>query len=185
MPPVPRGLRLSRCPQVPTVHTLPPPVVARIRLALFQLQGTGRSPRHHDVVGMLVTLHAPTTGRGLVRLLTKPHADLRGTVARLPTGRQDGLLRPSERQLWMRLPLPVTHRLNLLVELAHDEEFRTTRRQVVSALAMNRLPMATPALMKSFTRYLSLTARDARVPGRPLAAVLDGAPPRPGRRPMS
>jgi hypothetical protein len=184
MPPTRPSEAILSCPTRPTVHTLPRRVVVALGAATSGLQFTGRPARVVDVIGLLVMVRSPTTPAAVVRLLVRPAPGLGGAASALPTGQHSGVLQASEHRLWMEMPLPVTHRLNLLVDLAHEARFRTTRRQVVSALAVHRLPKTRLALARAYDDYLQLTARDARIAGRPLAAVLDPASPKPGRRPM-
>jgi hypothetical protein len=176
---------LPHCPQWPTSHTLPRAVVSRLDRATWQLRGTGRPARRQDVLGLTIMFFAPTKAAELVTLMTTPHPALGGTVAALPSGRYSGVLTESNEQLMAWLPSPVTLRLNALVAQVHDQGFRASRRQLVSALALHALPRASAPIVVAFDRYLDAPARAAQVPGRRLREVLTLEPPKPGRRPMT
>lgn len=81
------------------------------------------------------------------------------------------------------LPLPVSRRLDLLVECLEDEGGRAYRKDLVGALIL-AAPESGQELDELVRRYRRALARDAKVAGD-AAAVLDGRRPRPGRRPKS
>ena len=83
----------------------------------------------------------------------------------------------------LRLPSPVTLRLDVLVAELQAEDFRATRRQVVSGIVLQCLPRQSAPLAIAFDHYITAPARIAQVPGRPLREVLSQDRPRPGRRP--
>jgi hypothetical protein len=176
---------LLRCPEWPTSHTLPRPVVARLDRAMWQLRGAGLPARRQDVLGIAITFFAPTDPGQLLSLLTRPHHLLRGTVAGLPTGRHRGSLVENSEQIMVWLPSPVTLRLNALVDQLHDVDFAASRRQVVSAVVLHSLPTRAGPLAEAFDRYRTAPARAARVPGRPLREILTLDRPKPGRRPTT
>jgi hypothetical protein len=87
------------------------------------------------------------------------------------------------RNVTVVLPAPVSHRIDLLVNLAgRPAGERILRRGLVSALVTLRLPDDMAAILDLVSDYLACTAEDARVPGWPLKRVLDPEPPDPGRR---
>lgn len=177
-------LPLPLCPELPTQHTLPRAAVERLEFALWRVRGTGRAARAQDIVGLLILFYLPEQPRRLVELLTRPHSALRSSVAELPTGRYRRALTKDSEQIMLRLPSPVTHRLNGLINSAHDLEFRTSRRHVVSAAALHCIPQSTKELADALDQYREAPARAARLPFESLDYILDPRPPNPGRRPM-
>lgn len=179
-----RSLRLHECPQWATQHTLPRPVVVAVERTMWVLRAAGRPARRQDVVGLAIISFAPDDPVALRRLLVRPHPELGCTVADLPTGRYAHTLRANTEQVWLRLPSPVSLRLNLLVENVQALGFATTRRQVLSAVVLHGLSRDRRRLQAAFDAYIAAPAEVAAVTGRPLNDVLGSAPPRPGRRPF-
>lgn len=86
-----------------------------------------------------------------------------------------------EMAVGVSLPLPVSRRLDLLVERLEAEGNRAYRKDLVGALIL-AAPESGSDLEELVRRYRRAVARDARVAGD-AAAVLDGSRPKPGRRP--
>jgi hypothetical protein len=184
-PQVPHTRPLLRCPIFPTTHTLPSAVTAQLDAALFKLHSRGRPARPEDLVSLTVVSFTPDSPKKLMQLMTKPHPALGGTVALLPTGKYRGTLRPPSEQLMLRLPSPVTWRINTLLDALYDSQnFRASRRQLVSAAVLHCMPTTAPALATAWDNYLVTPASAAVVKGRPVAHVLNRRPPKPGRRPL-
>jgi hypothetical protein len=173
------------CPEWPTSHTLPRVVVVALERAMVSLRAGGVPARLQDILGIAVVVLAPETPEELIALMTKPHAQLKATVAALPPGRYQRALGSPDEQLMVRLPSPVTLRLNALVDQLQSVGFRTTRRQVVSALALHRIPRDREGLLNAFELYRTATAGAAGVKGRPVSEVLSLTRPKPGRRRMA
>src|SRR4051812_26650781 len=95
---------LVKCPAWPTSHTLPRAVVRHIEVATWRLRGTGRPARREDVVALALLFFAPDEPDALIRLMTRPHPDIGGAVADLPTGRYRRQLTRNTEQLMLRLP---------------------------------------------------------------------------------
>ena len=174
---------LTRCPQWPTSHALPQPVVVALERARERIRLSGRPARTQDVLGLTIVFFAPEGAAALRRTLTTPHPQLRATAAGMPKGRQSRTLTANTEQLMLRLPSPVTLRLDALVADLQAEDFRATRRQVVSGIVLHCLPRQSASLAIAFDQYIIAPARIAQVPGRPLREVLSQDRPRPGRRP--
>jgi hypothetical protein len=177
------SVALGKCPRLPTTHTLSGPVTSRLDFLTWRLQGLGRDARPHDVVGLLV-LRAPESPRRLIKLLTTPDPALRTTVAALPPARYRRVLSRNNQQVMMWLPAPITLRLNRLIAVVHDAEFRTSRRQMVSALILHTAPSTPTALLRAFDVYRAAPASRAALSGDPPSTVLTLTPPNPGPRPM-
>jgi hypothetical protein len=148
-----------------------------------KIRAEGRDARPADVVAMLI-VNAPTTAPALTALLTRHHRLIGGTVAGLPGGRRRRIPTGTDEQLMMWLPAPVTLRLNRLIAIVHDSDFRTSRRQLVSALIIDKAATGRAKLTKAFDDYLTTPAHQAAVPGEAQSTVLRQARPKPGRRPM-
>lgn len=174
---------LSKCPEWPTSHTLPKAVVTAIERCMWRLRATGRPARRQDVLGLAIMFFAPGTPSELIAIMTKPHPQLRGTVGNLPTGRYRGVLTANSEQLMVRLPSPVTLRLNALVDQLLDQSFPATRRQVVSAVMLHCVPRKADELADAYDLYLVAPAGTAAIPGQPVSTVLSLDRPKPGRRP--
>jgi hypothetical protein len=112
---LPASQSLWDCPRWPTSHTLPQPVVSTLDRARFALNEAGIPARMQDVLGIVILVLAPEAPKELRQLMMKPHPRLKSSVAAFPTGRQRRRRGSSAEQLMVRLPSPVTHRLNLLV----------------------------------------------------------------------
>jgi hypothetical protein len=86
-----------------------------------------------------------------------------------------------ERSIGVSLPVPVSKRLDRLVELTETEGVRVFRKDLVGALLLAATddPKALAALL---TKYRTATAGDAALSGEPVAEVLELARAKPGRR---
>jgi hypothetical protein len=176
--------RLADCESWPTSHTLPSAVRARLDFLTFRLRARNRPARPEDTLAVLVVCFAPANPATLLALIRKTNRGIGGTVAQLPTGRYRGRLRQHNEQVMLRLPGPVTLRVNALVDGIHDLGVRTSRRQVVSAIVLHCAPASVAKLVTEFDRLPNMPARAAAVTGRPLVDVLRTTRPAPGRRPM-
>jgi hypothetical protein len=134
---------------------------------------------------MAIVVFAPESAAELIAIMTKPHPRLGGAPAELPTGRYHRAITLQTQQLMVRLPSPVTLRLNALVSLLHEADFRASRRQLVSAIVLHRLPRGAQALSQAFDSYRTAPASAAGITGRPLNEILSQTRPKPGRRPMA
>ncbi len=181
---LPANQSLWDCPKWPTSHTLPRPVVVVLEHAVRGLGAAGISARMQEVLGIVILVFAPDDPKELRQLMLKPHPQLKACVADLPAGRYRRRRGSGTEQLMVRLPSPVTLRLNLLVQVLHDSGFPASRRQVVSAVALHALPTRPAPLVEAFEQYRAATAGKAAVTGHPRKAVLSLQPPPPGRRPM-
>jgi len=148
----------------------------------MDLRWSGRPALPQDVVGLTVVRHTPDDVDELIALMHRPHPDLGGSVADLPTGRYRGLVSIETEQRQLRLPSPVSLRINTLIAVLAEVDYRASRRQLVSAAVLHQTPTG-GALEESYDRYREAKARDAAVAGQPLRGVLGLAPPKPGRRP--
>ena len=83
----------------------------------------------------------------------------------------------------LSLPLPVSRRLDLLLDRLEEDGARAYRKDLIGALIL-AAPEATGEPDDLVRRYRRALARDARV-GRDPASVLDPSRPRPGRRPRA
>jgi hypothetical protein len=182
---VPPHTPLPQCPYWPTSHTLPRVAVERLDLAVWRLNLAGRPARRRDVLGIVIVLCGPQDAMKLRAILMKPHRSLAGTVSGLPPGKFQTLIAEHNQHLMVRLPSPVTLRLNALVAAQHGLGFETSRRQIVTALLMHALPRTQTALVSAFERYYIAPARAAAIPGRPATEVLSLVHPRAGRRPKT
>lgn len=81
------------------------------------------------------------------------------------------------------LPLPLSRRLDLLVERLESEGAHAYRKDVIAALIL-AAPESGKELAGLVRRYRRALARDANV-GQDAALVLDGRRPKPGRRPRA
>ena len=86
-----------------------------------------------------------------------------------------------ERSIGVSLPVPLSRRLDLLVERAERAGARAYRKDIVAALIL-AAPENSQELLELFTRYRKATAGDARLAGEPRAAVLRLQRAKPGRR---
>lgn len=172
MPPqLPPTKPLRDCPPWPTMQWVPPGVINRLDASVKRLRDQGRYAHRKDVVGILVLYCAPETATGLWETL---HPHLLAT-APLAGGRKAG------QALMVRLPSPVSLRIDALIERAR--EFGVVYRQdLIGALAMKRSPRKSSELLNLFDRYQHALAEDAVIRGRPKRLVLRTTPPRPGRR---
>ena len=80
------------------------------------------------------------------------------------------------------LPLPLSRRLDLLVERTELSGARVYRKDILAALVL-AAPESPSELAGLFARYRTATAGDARVTDHPRSAVLERDRPKPGRRP--
>ena len=88
-----------------------------------------------------------------------------------------------EMAVGLALPLPVTRRLDLLVEQLDADGTRAIRNDLIGALIL-AAPETAAELDKLVRSYRRASARDARV-GKRATPVLDPSRPRPGRRPRA
>jgi hypothetical protein len=86
-----------------------------------------------------------------------------------------------ERPIGVSLPVPLSRRLDLLVERAERAGARAYRKDILAALIL-AAPESSEELLKLFTRYRKATAGEARLADEPRAAVLKLQRAKPGRR---
>jgi hypothetical protein len=92
------------------------------------------------------------------------------------------LLRDTEeRPIGVSLPIPLSRRLDLLVERAERAGARAYRKDILAALIL-AAPESPDELLELFSRYRRATAGEASLAGQPRAAVLKLERSRPGRR---
>jgi hypothetical protein len=166
---------LLHCPQWPAMFALPEPVDALLVAAADAARAhSGWDVYRKHLVGALVMCRAPQTADELSALFR----DFASTT-------RFGSSPPSlpRKNVTIVLPAPVSHRIDLLVNLAgRPGGERVLRRGLVSALVTMRLPDDVAAILALVHDYLACTAADARVPGWPLRRVLEPESPKPGRR---
>jgi hypothetical protein len=172
----PRAKPLLRCDQWPCMFVLPEPVDALLSAAAAAARRqTGRDFYRNHVIGALVTCMAPDTAEELLSLFRSYVASTRFDASPLTL---------PKKHVTVVLPAPVSHRIDLLVELAgKGNGERMLRRGLVGALAYFHLPADIDDTLALLEDYLALTAKDARVKPWPVSRVLDLRTPRPGRRP--
>jgi hypothetical protein len=176
---------LTHCrPLCPTQHTLPSGVVARLDRLVSTVRRRGRDVKRQEVLAALITLRAPDTAQDWLELLSRPHSLLGTSAAELPAGRESRKLAADNEQVMLRLPSPVTRRLDLLIDLVQERGVRTSRRQIVSALIVHRSPSGVAEALQLIDAYCVTPAFGAAVPGRPILDVLSEDRLPPGRRPM-
>jgi hypothetical protein len=83
----------------------------------------------------------------------------------------------------LSLPLPLSRRLDLLLDRLDEDGARAYRKDLIAALIL-AAPESVSELDDLVRRYRRASARDARV-GRDASAVLDPSRPAPGRRPRA
>lgn len=172
----PHTRALVRCHQWPVMLVLPQSVDALLGDVVADARSvTGERIYKKDIVAAFIVLKAPETPDELARLFWDYAASNRfgGSPLKLP-----------KTNLTVALPAPVSHRLDLLVAGAREGRAAAMRRDLVSALVTLRVPNAANEAYVLYRQYLACSARDARVPGRPLKSVLTLSRPKPGRRPM-
>jgi hypothetical protein len=86
-----------------------------------------------------------------------------------------------ERPIGISIPIPLSRRLDLLVERAERAGARAYRKDILAALIL-AAPENPDELLDLFSRYRTATAGDARVADQPRSAVLVAKRPKPGRR---
>jgi hypothetical protein len=184
MPTVQRRQLLTRCKPWPTQHTLPTVVLDLLDQLAAELTSHGRKTARQDVLAAIVVHCAPDRAEALVALLRRPHPALGGPALALPPGHANGRVASGNQQILMRLPSPVTRKLDYLLDIVQHAGYSLTRRQLVCALVVHKRPAPGRANFRLYTRYCNTEARQAAVAGRPLAAVLSLERLPPGRRPM-
>jgi hypothetical protein len=172
------GTALRECNRVPTMHSLPAPVMARLERLTLKARFGGRRATSADIISVLVLYCAPEDGDELAQLLLQPtprdvREEIPQPLAFLPAQR---------RMLWLRAP--ISHRLNRLVDRVQELGIRTTRRDIVTALILHKAPRSRGELAELYDRLQSANAGDAGLPGESARLVLGKRPPRPGRRPI-
>lgn len=175
---------LTRCEPWPTQHTLPTAVLGLLDTLAGELTSHGRKATRQEVLAAIVIHRAPGRAEELLALLRRPHPVLGGPAVALPPGRRNGRVAQGNQQVMMRLPSPVTRKLDYLVDVVQHAGYPLTRRQLVCALVVHRRPAPGRGNLRLYTQYCNTEAGEAAVTGRPLAAVLSLEPLPPGRRPM-
>jgi hypothetical protein len=134
----------------------------------------GRRIYRQDLVAALVMRSAPTAAEELQKLFWEYIGTRQFEMS--------PLLLPT-RQYMLRLPAPVSLRLDELVARSRElDGERVRRRDVVAALVSLRAPPEPDALDRLYEDYLGLHAADAALPGQPVAEVLSRRRPLPGVR---
>jgi hypothetical protein len=157
------------------MFAMPEPIDAMLVAAASAARAhSGWDVYRKHLVGALVMCRAPETADELSSLFRDFASTTRFGTSPLSLPR---------RNVTIVLPAPVSHRVDLLVNLAGQPAGeRILRRGLVSALVAMRLPYDVAAIVDLVSDYLDCTAEDARVPGWPLKRVLESEPPSPGRR---
>jgi hypothetical protein len=125
----------------------------------------GRQARPQHVVGLVIA-RSPEAMEGLEPLLAAHR-----------------FLGVGHRRM-LRLPAPVSLRLNILVGLVHETGVRTSRGAVVSALLRDLDGRPPEVVAEAFDRYCGLTAGQVAVGSLPEGVVLRRKRPSPGPRPV-
>jgi hypothetical protein len=86
-----------------------------------------------------------------------------------------------ERPIGISLPLPLSKRLDLLVERTERAGARAYRKDILAALIL-AAPETPEELLDLFSRYRTATAGDASLADQPRSAVLRDHRHKPGRR---
>jgi hypothetical protein len=89
-----------------------------------------------------------------------------------------------ERAIGLQVPVPISKRLDVLVERAEAAGIRVYRKDLVAALIL-AAPDSSEELMELLVRYRRATASDAAVDSHGTADVLSLDRARPGRRPRT
>lgn len=162
---------LSRCPQLPTTQSLSAAHAGMLDRLVIRLRMQGRPATRQDVIGLLILFECPEDAASILSLLRSApsrRSEVDGAAARL----------------MMRLPSPVSLRLNAIIDVVQREGPRVTRRDIVSALIRRHYRMAPSGLTSRFDAYTTAVAAHAVTSTAPPEAVLSRDRPRPGRRPM-
>lgn len=86
-----------------------------------------------------------------------------------------------ERPIGISLPIPLSRRLDLLVERAEQAGARAYRKDILGALIL-AAPETPEELLDLFSRYRTATAGDASLADQPQSTVLRDQRHKPGRR---
>jgi hypothetical protein len=94
---------------------------------------------------------------------------------------QDALRTAEERAVGVSLPIPISRRLDQLVDLVEGAGLRIYRKDIVAALILDATEDP-QELSKLVLRLRTAKARDAQVEGSSAGTVLQLARQKPGRR---
>jgi hypothetical protein len=125
------AIPLHECEPWDTTHAVRAAVRARLDIAAFRLQMAQRFVTRADLIGMLVTVCAPTDPKALKVLVQRPHPALRPS--------HDASENP-KLSMTVRLPSPVSLRLDVLVRILQREGVGSDRRRLLSSLIVRPLP---------------------------------------------
>jgi hypothetical protein len=168
--PLPPDTPLLRCPRLPTTQSLAVSDARILAALVVRARLNRREVTRQEIVGSFVLLLAPTDGERLRLLLQETG------VATEPYSA------PS--RLMMRLPSPVSHRLNFLVDAVQMQGRPTTRGALVGALLRRHRSLAALRLVHLLDEYLGSSAGRAIPPSAGTHDLLSRKPPKPGRRRM-
>jgi hypothetical protein len=164
--------QLRNCPRWPTMQWLPRETIEVLDRCLRILVEEGANTTRVELVCSLV-LDCTPDDPSLAE-------ELRVYKARYGRARP---LRKNLRgvPLMLRMPSPITLRLDLLVDLFRRRGQRTYRHEVIGTL-ISSAPSDLSRLEKACVSYRRAQAKHAGVQGHPLRRVLTQERPRPGAR---
>lgn len=170
--PLKPGDGLRKCVPWPTMQWLPQKPFDALAKCLRELEEDGFNTTRVELVCALILACNPRDPSLL--------SDLRSYKARYSRTRPSG--RPTRGvPLMLRMPSPITLRLDLLVRSLSESTQRIYRHELIGTLitrAAEDLPRAEAACLA----YRKAPARAAAVPGYPRRCVLAQDRPRPGAR---
>jgi hypothetical protein len=168
------GRPLLACPEWPTMYWLPSAIVERLDGLVAELAEAGFPSSRAEVIAAL-TLRCDPEEHDLEDRLTRYRIKFSPTVPRRPRT-------PETRALMVKLPSPISLRMDGLVELARRRGERLYRHELLGALILDFEDG--PAALRSLCEELrQADARRAGLPGMPLRRFLSLARPSPGSRP--
>jgi hypothetical protein len=169
-----RSTRLADCPRWPTMQWLPEQVVELLGRLLETVAAQGVSSSRSDVVSALVLSCDPGVSH-LATMIRKYKAQYGRGLPRPRPG-------PFGVPVVLRVPSPITFRVDGLVASARPVIGRAYRHELIGSLIAESEPGTIPELLSS---YHAALAADAVLPNQPLRSVLDLTRPRPGARSMA
>ena len=110
-------------------------------------------------------------------LFTEDELEAQGPAPLNPT---DELLFVAPRRIGIDLPIPLSRRLDDLVDLAERARERTNRQELIASLILTT-PATPKDLLRLLTSYRTATIRDTIIPGHDPAPYLEQGAPRRGR----
>lgn len=173
---VPAARPLLKCPRWATMQWLPEPVVSSLDKAVADLNKSGLETTRGEVICATALSFDPSEAD--LSALVRHYKQRLSKVHPRPSGRTRGV------PLLVRMPSPISLRIDGLVESVREEGLRAYRHEVVGALinlAASRPRQEVEAFCEA---YRAARARDAAFSGLSIRKVLSQEKPRPGARPQ-